>query len=115
MVKIFGANIYTEHVQFALNHKKLQPLITGRYLLEIGYTDDQNPEMICRIEMNPGVQKTPELFTTIRQIFVDEVRKLNSEYNFVLEKLGDKVRPKIILHEHGHEKYFPRGKMQKTS
>jgi len=115
MVKIYGANVYSEHVQHALNHEALQPLLTGRYVLEMGYDENQNPEMICRVELNPEIEQKPELINLIQHIFVKEVKKINSEYNFVLDKLGDKVKPRIILHEHGYEKYFPIGKTKKNA
>lgn len=115
MVKIYGANVYSEHVQLALNHKQLQPLLTGRFLLETDYDKDQNPLMICRIELSEKAEKNQELVKLTERIFINEIKKINSEYRFLLEKLGDKVKPKIILHEHGHEKYFPKGKIKKTA
>jgi phenylacetate-CoA ligase len=115
LVKIFGANVYSEHVQHALSHEMLQPMLTGRYVLEMDYDKDNNPEMVCRIELNPQIEESPELIKEVQRIFVSEVRKLNSEYNYVLENVGDKVKPRIILHSHGHEKYFPKGKVKKTS
>jgi len=71
--------------------------------------------MICRVELNPEIEQKPELINLIQHIFVKEVKKINSEYNFVLDKLGDKVKPRIILHEHGYEKYFPIGKTKKNA
>lgn len=115
MVKIYGANIYSEHVQYALNHERLQQFITGRYLLETGYDENNDPELICRIELNMGTEDNEKVQSLIAKTFIDEIRKVNSEYNYVLERIGDKVKPKIILHEHGHEKYFPKGKIKKTA
>ena len=115
MVKIYGANIYSEHVQYALNHSSLQPLITGRYLMEMDYNEEQNPELVCRIELNPEIQESADLTKLIEQIFVQEITKINSEYQDVLSRMGNKVHPKIILHQNGHEEYFPKGKLKKFS
>ena len=115
MVKIFGANVYSEHVQQALNHKKLQPLITGRYILEMSSNKEHDCEMICRIELNHDTEATPGLKDLIQRIFVEGVRKINSEYDFVLNKLGNKVKPKILLLENGHPAYFPKDKIKKTA
>jgi phenylacetate-CoA ligase len=114
MVKIFGANIYSEHVQHALTHEKLQPLITGRYILEVAENEKRDPELICRIELGKQVEERPEMANMIKDVFVEEIRKINSEYNFVLEKLDNKVKPKILLYSHGHPVYFPQGKIKKN-
>lgn len=115
MVKIYGANVYSEHVQLALNHERLQKVLTGRYILEMDYNEEKNPVMIFRVELNSEVEDSPELVKLIQQVFVDELKRVNSEYNFVLEKLGDKVKPQVILYEHGNKKYFPKGVIKKTS
>jgi phenylacetate-CoA ligase len=115
MVKIYGANVYSEHVQHALNHSKLQEFITGRFLLESDFDNEQNPLMICRVELNNQIKESPELIRKIEEIFIDEVRKLNSEYNDALTRLGDKLKPVILAYENGHEIYFPKGKVKKTN
>lgn len=114
MIKIYGANVYSEHVQHALNHKSLQPILTGRYILEMGYDDSQNPQMICRVELIEGVNIEDSLIATIETVFVEEVRKINSEYNYVLNEMGTKARPVIMIHLHGDSKYFPKGVLKKT-
>lgn len=114
MVKIYGANVYSEHVEHALNHERLQSLLSGRNILQLEFDEDQNPQMICRIELNPDISATPELIKLIEEIFVEEIRRLNSEYKDMLNRMGDKGKPKIILHEHGHPQYFPKGKIKKT-
>lgn len=115
MVKIYGANVYTEHVQHALNHEKLQPHLTSSFKLEMAYDDDNNPQLICRVELNMAAQISDELNQQVQDIFIDEVRKINSEYHFVLSTIGDKAKPIIVLHEHGDPDHFPLGKVKKTA
>lgn len=116
MVKIYGANVYTEHVQHALNHPDLQPHISGRFVLEEGFDDNQNPRLLCHIELTAHNQiAESQLKSLIHDIFVTEVRRLNSEYNFLFDKIGDKVKPHIHLYPHGHPKLFPKGKIKKTA
>lgn len=115
MVKIYGANIYSEHAQYALSHETLQPKITGQYLMETLYNKNNDPELVCRIEVNPEVVPSDDLANLISKIFVQEVRKINREYNDVLGRMGEKVEPKIILHEYGHPVYFPKGKVKKNA
>lgn len=115
MVKIFGANVYTEHVQMVLDHEKLQPVLTGRFKLEINEDDNQNSQMICRVELIEGAQSDSSLEGLIKDLFIDVISKVNSEYRDALSRMGDKVKPTIFLHAHGDEKYFPANKMKKTS
>lgn len=114
MVKIFGANVYTEHVQHALSHEKLQPLLTGRFILDMQYDKNHNPKMMCRIELHEGKNESKELEKLVVKTFVEEISKLNSEYRDALNRMGDKVEPNIIFHEFGHNKYFPKDVVKKT-
>ena len=114
MIKLYGANIYTEHVQQALNHTHLQSHITGRFILEEGFDEDQNPLLLCHIELTRQTSlEKDDLNKLIHTTFIDEVSRLNSEYNFILNQLGDKVKPQILLYEHGDDTRFPKGKIKK--
>lgn len=115
MTKIYGANIYTEHVQLALDHELLQPHITGRFILDTELGADQNPQLICRVELNPATSPEDQLQTLIETIFTETVSRVSSEYSYVLNQFGNKVKPHIILHPHGDEKYFPTGKLKKNA
>lgn len=114
MVKIYGANIYSEHVQHALNHHQLQVVLTGRFFMESKFDNSQNPQLVCHVEMVEG-GNADGLEDIVQKIFIAEVREINSEYNFVLGEMGNKVWPKIVLHPNGDAKYFPTGKVKKTS
>lgn len=115
MVKIFGANIYTEHVLHALNHPKLQTNLTGRFVMESIINENQNPQLLCRVELVQGKNIDDGLEKIVQKIFISEVRKINSEYNFVLGEMGQKVWPKISLHQNGDVKYFPKGTVKKSA
>ncbi|KKP59865.1 MAG: hypothetical protein UR52_C0002G0093 [Candidatus Gottesmanbacteria bacterium GW2011_GWA1_34_13] len=114
MVKIYGANIYSEHVQLAIDDKSLQPDLTGRFILESDYDNEHNPRLICRIELASGVKSHPLRADLIKRVFISEVAKVNKEYQYVLTNMGKKVEPIIILHSHGDIKYFPIGIVKKT-
>ncbi|MBI3486348.1 phenylacetate--CoA ligase family protein [Candidatus Daviesbacteria bacterium] len=114
MVKFFGANLYSEHIQFALNHQKLQPFITGRYLAEVGTDESHNDKLIFKIELASGVNQEENLVKLIQETFMNEVKKINSEYDYVLNQMGVKAIPEINLFEHGHPDYFPLDKIKKN-
>lgn len=115
MVKIYGANVYTEHVQHALNHEVLQPYLSSNFKLEMAYDADHNPQLLCRVELSMSANKSGELEKKIQDIFIQEVRKMNSEYKDALSRMGDRAKPVILLHDHGDPEHFPLGKVKKTA
>lgn len=114
MVKLYGANIYSEHAQHALSHTLLQKHITGRYLMEVAETKEKNPQLIIRLERRQNIEGKEELVKLIQDIFIQEVSSLNKEYSYILKELGEKVRPQIITHTYQDHEYFPAGVVKKT-
>ncbi|MBP9814279.1 phenylacetate--CoA ligase family protein [Candidatus Woesebacteria bacterium] len=115
MVKLYGANIYTEHVQKVTDHPKLTHVLSGRFLLDIQYDSKQNQQLILRVEA-----RTENISPTLRrdlieEIFVSEVSRVNTEYSYIVQTMGKKVHPKVQVYPHGHKKYFPKGQTKKTA
>lgn len=115
MVKIYGANVYSEHVQQALTHEHLQPYLAGRYFLEVQYDDHNEAQILCHVELNRDIEGTAKIEELVREIFSQEVRKVNKEYNYVLEHMGDKAKPQVRLYRFGDPEKFPVGKMKKNA
>ncbi len=115
MTKIYGANVYTEHVQAALAHQALQKKLTGRFQILMDYDTEKNPKLKVRVEMCKGISHDSSLADMVRNIFVSVVSELNSEYKDALLRNGEKAYPEIMLYEHGHQTYFPIGKVKKTA
>jgi hypothetical protein len=116
MAKIYGANVYTEHVQQALSHASLQSYLTGRFVLETRYDEKHNPILVCHTELNINVDvmNNSELLENVKRVFISEISLINSEYKDALSRMGEKAEPKIMLYAFGHEKYFPKDKVRKT-
>ncbi len=115
MVKLYGANIYVEHMQKVIDHPLMQKQFSGRFLLEVLYDGRQNPTLYVRMESRAEHVITPLDIEVIREIFVREISKINSEYKFVVQTMGKKAFPKIIVYPHGHRTYFPKNSIKKTS
>ena len=110
MIKFYGANIYSEHIQSAFTQYELQAYVTGNYHKEIIYDEQNNPVILCKVEINPNVRQSLELCLLLQRTFVDVVSQINSEYNYLLNKMGRaKVQPQIKLYPYAHEEYFPKG------
>lgn len=108
MVKIFGANIYSEHVQHALAHPELQSKITGRYKLEINENNQFEQLLFCHVELNKNVQHSEKLAAEISKYFITQIAMINNEYNVVLNAVGVKAHPKIKLYNYQDENLFPK-------
>jgi phenylacetate-CoA ligase len=116
MVKIYGANVFTEHVQSVFDNAKLRELFTGRFKMEINYNYINNPVMVCHAELTSRVKTGISEYKKLLKItFVKEVARLNSEYKFVLNRMGKKVIPEIKLYSYGDESIFPKNKTRKTA
>lgn len=115
MVKLYGANIYTEHVQKVADHPRLQSLLTGRFMLDILYDAKQNQKLILRVESRSEKISSKIRAERIAEIFVSEVARINSEYRYIEQTMGKKAHPEVQVFPHGHKKYFPKGQTKKTS
>lgn len=115
MVKIYGANVYAEHVQTALTHEQLLPYLAGRYNLEASYDDVNELAFYIHAELVANVQATPDIEKLVQQIFIQEVCRMNKEYEFVVKTIGSKAYPIIRLHAAGESNLFPKGKMKKNA
>lgn len=114
MVKLYGANIYTEHVQKVTDHPKLQSMLTGRFILDIQYDAKQNQKLILRVESRAEDIPIRIRPAQIAEIFVAEISRINSEYRYIVQTMGKKVHPEVQIFPHGHKKYFPKGQTKKT-
>ncbi|MCX8008927.1 MAG: hypothetical protein N3A54_04485 [Patescibacteria group bacterium] len=115
MVKLYGANIYVEHVQQVFDREDLQKHITGRFLLEIQEDLSQNQILVCRVELKKTCIPNFELEMIIKNIFIEEIRKLNREYAYLLQHMKEKVHPRIEFHNHGDPDFFPLDRIKKTA
>jgi phenylacetate-CoA ligase len=115
MLTLNAVNIYPENIKAALEHKNLQPYISGRYIALKKYNQAQDQYLLLRVELRPDIKPTKKLKKKIQNIFVHTLKKLNSEYNEVVKNLGEKMYPTIKVHRYHHSKYFPEGKIQKMT
>lgn len=115
LVKLYGANIYSEHIQTAFTHTDVQPYITGRYTTAIEEDKNNNQVLVCKLELNKGTAATKMLEELLKQTFITEIKKLNSEYHYILENMGERVHPQIRLYENGDPTLFPSGKVKKNA
>ena len=115
MTSLYGVNIYPENIKAVLEHKLLQPHLTGRFITSKEIDERKDQYLLLRAELKPKVVKKREVENLTQKLFVEILRKLNSEYNQVEQKYKGKMHPKEVLCKFQDSKYFPEGKIQKMA
>jgi len=115
MTSLYGVNIYPENIKAVLEHKLLQPFLTGRFVASKEIDGKEDQYLLLRTELRPKVVKKKELENMIKKLFVEVLRKLNSEYNQVEQKYKEKMHPKLVLCKFQDSEYFPEGKIKKMA
>jgi phenylacetate-CoA ligase len=113
MVKFFGANIYPENVQTALNRPELQPVLTGRCQLEVSVDESHTQQLQLRVELSTGALPSHDLAARVQDAFVTAVAAVNREYSALTKIIGRRAWPAIQFIENGDAAHFPAGR--KTS
>lgn len=112
-VKLYGANIHAETIRTGLQHKQLIPYITGKFVMQINYDNQQSQYLQIHLELKPKVKSELKLMESIQQILVQHLCIINSEYRSNYSSQPQKQIPKIRLWQHGHPEYFKSGVKQK--
>ncbi len=115
MTSLYGVNIYPENIKAALEHKSLQPYLTGRFTTEKAQDDNKNPYLLLRVELKKQTCENREIRYIVKNILVLTLRKLNSEYNQVEQKYKEKMHPRIFLCAFQDPTHFPEGKIKKMA
>ena len=106
MAKVSGLPIYSEYVQQALNHASLAPYVTGNFVLENVEDDDHDILLVCRVELEKDIKAEPELQKTMSEIFIQEFIALTPLYQNILQIMGEKAKPHILLYDYQDPQYF---------
>jgi len=112
---IYGVTIFPEYIKFVLDNKKLANSLTGKYVISTEEDKSHNQSLHLHVELKENKESSRELAGLIKEVFVNELPKISSEYRHLLGSMGVKVHPEIHLHSYGDPDYFPRGIIKKTA
>jgi len=115
MTSLYGVNIYPENIKASLEHRLLQPFLTGRFIAEKKVDENQNQYLLLRVELRPKIRGSQEIRNRTIKLFTETFKKLNSEYNQVEQKYKERMHPKVVLCKFQDSKYFPEGKVRKMA
>ncbi|GIF77723.1 phenylacetate--CoA ligase family protein [Asanoa siamensis] len=104
-VSYFGANVFPEQVSAALEEETVAPLLTGKFVQEVGADQDHNPYLGVVVELAPGVTAGPEHAEEIARAIRERLLVTNSEFaNYVPV---ERQLPRVRLLATGDVDYFP--------
>jgi phenylacetate-CoA ligase len=106
-ISYYGANIFPENVTVGLEQPEIQNWVTGKFVMEIAETIDQNPYLLITVELAPNILPDEQKKQAIATSILTQLRRLNSEfYNYVPI---ERQTPEIVLKSTGDPEYFPVG------
>lgn len=96
-ITIYGLNVYPQTVRTALESYELMDYVTARMTMQTKYNRLRNQYIEIIIELQKNIKPAPELKLLILEIIFKTLIKYNYEYKTLYEKLGEKVKPRIVL------------------
>jgi len=110
-IVFYAANIYSEHIRQALDHKPFLNKITGKFVMRKDYTKKMEEFLEINIELRKNNRSDPSFSRSIQKRVFDHLQKVNMEYLDMSSRHVEKSRaiPRIKLWPYQHEKYFKPG------
>jgi len=104
-VQLYGANVYPENIKEALEDRRIQSLVSGKFIIETKNGRNMTPYLALRIELASGIKPDKSLLLLMRQVVVETLQTKNSEYNVIFNTIGKRAEPKLKLESYG-SKWF---------
>lgn len=106
-VSYYGANVYPENITVGLEQPRIRDWVTGKFVMDVLDTTDQDKELCVTVELAPSIPGTPAMEARIADAIQEHVARLNSEFSHYVP--NDKQRPLVRLKPFGDLEYFPPG------
>lgn len=112
---LYGITIYPEYIKHILDHRSIEPLCTGKFVLKTIEDSNKDQKLEIHIELKEQCVSDINTSNSIQKTVLEELPKVSSEFRHLLSIMKQKVYPVITLHKYGDAAMFPRGIMKKTS
>ena len=106
-LSFYGANVYPETVSVGLERPELAEHVTGKFVLEVRTTSDENTELSLTVELAAHAAGGTELALALARSVRAELERSNSE--FLAYVPAERRTPHVRLLPLGHPEYFPSG------
>ncbi len=104
-ITLYAVNVYADHVRASLDQVLGHGQLTGRFVMAKEMDLDMNPVFVIRLELATDQQPRPNEKSQLVELITQNLRKQNSEYNELYEKVGSKVTPQLKFEAKGSISY----------
>lgn len=112
-VSFYGANIYPETIRKVLMNTKYNRYFTGKCVLEIEMSKNQDQILCIHIEENNRISTQSVIQEDLKNKIFDILMRENSEFKIIHSSIGSKAVPVIRFWSYEHPIYFKQGGKQK--
>lgn len=114
-VSIYSVNIYPNSILKALQEKKFDNLITGKFHMFVDFDRKQNQFFKINIELRPNILIRDKIKKEVVDSVISWLNKENSEWRdfYSDPKIRKKIIPKIVYWPYQYPQYFKPGGKQK--
>ena len=106
-LSFYGANVYPENVSPALENGEVAAQVTGKFVMEIATTADENTELSLFVELAATATATDALAIEIARAVRAELERSNGE--FLAYAPPERRTPRVSLRALGDPEFFPIG------
>lgn len=112
-ISFYAIKIYPEYVRPALESSIVSKKLSGKFTLVTETDKDAKPTLWVHVELNPEYNPSLDLKNKVESQVRKSIIKKCSEYSFLLQSLGTKAEPRVVLHKKGSSEYFKIGIKQR--
>lgn len=111
-VSFFAFQVYPETIRRALQHRELASKVTGKFMLDVEYDEEQNQHLVIHLETRNKTAHTKAFVSKVSKYVRDRLVKESSEYRETYKEKGSRIDPVIKLYSYQDSRYFIPGKKQ---
>lgn len=106
-LSFYGANVYPENVGVGLEQPAIAPFVTGKFVMQLASSRDEDVELEVVVELARGVEGSDTLRSDVCRSLRTHIEAQNSEYRSYVPDA--KRTPSVRLLAQGDPEYFPVG------
>jgi len=106
-LSFYGANVYPENVSPGLERRDVAAHVTGKFVMDIVTTSDENSELSLVVELAANATASETLASEIARSVRAELERSNGE--FLAYAPSERRTPRVGLRALGDPEYFPIG------
>jgi phenylacetate-CoA ligase len=106
-VSFHGANVFPENVTVGLEQPEIHGWVTGKFVMEVQRTADEDEILSITVELSPGEGPTEARREAAARSIEEQLCRLNSEFKSYVPD-GHRT-PRVTLLAAGDPAYFPAG------